>query len=370
MLLVGCGRWNFDSRDAGAGTATDACVAGSGPTVERVQSGDLVIAAPSSAGSFGLLEPAPSDRTILFFSLREVEPSPKYGAVACALVANNVSCARPLAGTDTGSGEIRIHWTAVTFASGVSVQRGVQTGLTPFTIAPVDLASSFVVLGGCAMNTGNTWGTDEYARAKLTDAQTLDLHKFADEPTNIAWQVVSMTGASVQRGATTLDATQTGTTAEIGPAGSTGFLLLSYSADTISQFSAAATSLSGSVESDVVTFNRGGTQLPLDISWEVIALPFATARGTAMLPSGTTQVTEPVAGLVGASAVALASSQALFGQSGGLTNYNLMPEPDLVGEAAVTLTPVDGGVVLERATAVGDTKVSWAAIDFSRPACR
>src|SRR5262249_30340653 len=153
----------------------------------------------------------------LFVSIAEDESSPQYGAVNCILqdadaismTPAGIRCRRTTAGTDTAgsTGEIHVRWTVASFTSGVTVHRGqANTGFTnPSTLplaTPVDPSSSFVVLTGIDTG-GGGWGSNEFQRATLVDAQTIDLRTNV-AGSEVAWQVVTVTGVSVQRGSTSL----------------------------------------------------------------------------------------------------------------------------------------------------------------------
>src|SRR5688500_14661840 len=167
LLLVGCGRLHFDEL-RGACEPDDVRVA-------EVMSFGMTMGASETSASLAIERPL--ERTILFTSVQQAEPSPTYGHMMCELTAAGVQCNRTMAGTDyaASTGEIRFRITLVTFAAGVRVQRGVTSPSASIAIDPVSLASSFVVLGGGWDNAGGSWGTNEYVRARLADSTTLEL---------------------------------------------------------------------------------------------------------------------------------------------------------------------------------------------------
>lgn len=368
MLATGCGRIGFDELPPDSADAT-ACTV-SAPTVERVANGTFVVGATEAMHDALIV--APLDRSVLFLSVREAEPTPDYGAIECDLTASAISCIRPLAGTDyaASTGELFVTYSVVTFSNGVTVQRGIQAGSTPVPIAPVPLASSFVLLAGDGTNNGNSWGTNEYQRAVLSAAQ-LDVAELDVSNQNISWQVVTFQGASVERGTASLTQTDAGATATLANVTPGSFPLVSYTSDSSLGLGAQHSSLLARIAQSSLVMERQPGGSPLEISWEVITLPFATVRGETSLAAGESQATVMIPGLHGSSTAVIASQQAVLGQSGGGTTFTTAApgEDDLVGEASVTLTPFDDQIVLERSSARGASQFAWAAIDFSRPTC-
>lgn len=362
LCATACGRIGFDAGSVDAPTCP-ASVA----VVEQVVSGTLVVGATEVMHVTPLS--VPLDRSVLFTSLREAEPSPVYGVTACELKAAGVACSRPLAGTDyAGStGEITVRYSVVVFASGVTVQRGSALTTPPFAINTVPLASSFVLLGGSDINTGNSYGTDEYARAELM-ASAVDVRDFDVTAAAYRWQVVTLAGATVERGTQLLPAGAVMTAQGLKSATAGSFPLVSYTGDSNVGFGAATGALLARIDGESIVLEREQGTMPLDASWEVITLPFASTRGETTFVVGQRQATVSVPGLRGGTSVALASSQALFGPSGGKTNY-AGPEGDLVAESSVTLTAVDDNIILERATADSDSVFDWVAIDFATSIC-
>jgi hypothetical protein len=352
-----------------------ACTSGGqAPVFESMTSGDLVIDAMQAQNTFAVT--LPLDRTILFTSVRESEPSPRYGGVTCQLhdvdmvqmLPAGITCDRANAGTDSGTGQIVIHYTAVTFSSGVFVQRGLANtnaaNPASISLSTIDPTQSFVLLGGTLVG-GSGWGNNEFVRAQLTGAQTLDI-RTAVNGTQVAWQVVNMTGTNVQRGTTSLGSgvTQQQVSITSAPAGS--LVLASYTTDNASGIEASSLMLQTTlVDTTTVAFDRDTGGSALNVSWEVISLPFATHAGSTQLGAGTSSATEPVAGnFSSASSVAIATTQALLGQATGSTSY-AGPALDLPGEASVTLTTGTNSVSLQRASSQASADISWTVIDFA-----
>lgn len=343
------------------------------PILQGVTSGELTIGATETTASAALA--VPLDTSILFSSVRENEPSPRHGGVQCTLHGDiamgpvaGVTCYRNTAGTDfAGSnGIVTVRWSVATFTSGVTVQRGatVTSGATPVTLTAVDPAQSFVLLGG-VFNTGSGWGNNEFVRAQLTSGTSLLIETNAPS-TEVPWQVVSMVGASVQRGTASLSSAQTDLAVTIPTAPAGTIVLASYTTDNVSGIAAAAMML-GTQLADPTTlaFHRGAGGSTLQVAYEVISLPFATASGVSTFAAGQTTATHGVPGLSGTASVALAGSQAINGQSSGSTTY-AGTDLDIVGEAQATLTASAGLVTVQRTATQATASIPWAAIDFSR----
>jgi hypothetical protein len=382
LAAFGCGDNRTDAVQPDSSLAPDAvadaapCVpATNTPVLASLTSGDLVISAAQQQNTVDMT--VDLSHSILFFSLRENEASPQYGGVQCILrdadqvAPAGLRCRRNTAGTDTSgsTGDVTVHWTIATFASGVTVQRGSSnTGFTnPSTImlpTAVDPKSSFVLLGGLAVG-GGGWGSNEFTRAVLVDANTLDI-RTAVAGSDVAWQVVTMAGASVQRGTTTI---ATGDTSATVPTMSDGNLaLVSYNTDNASSIASASLMLEGALNGSSLTLKRGAGGTALDVSWEVVKLPFFARSFTTEFAPGETTKSQAIDGLLAASSVALASGQAALGQSGGRTDY-AGASLDLLGEAAATLTTADGSVAIDRIPTASTSSISWTAINFAHDRC-
>lgn len=344
------------------------------PVLGSIASGDLVIASTEQFHSAALTVDLPS--SILFTSVSEDEKSPNFGSVICSLHADDVdlglagvTCRRNDIGTDTASssGTITVHWTVATFTSGVTVQRGeANTNATDpldVTLTSIDPASSFVLLGG-QVNNGSGWGSNEFVRAEILDATTLDLHTFV-AGTTLTWQVVSMVGATVQRGSTTLGTAETTKDVTITTAPTGSMVLASYTTDNASGISASAMMMATTITSPTtISLSRSAGGSNLDISWEVISLPFATHYGVAAFGNGQTAQSIPVSGIAAATSVALGSSQSILGQTFGSTTY-AGTDGDLVGEASATMTTGAGTLSMVRSASQSASSIPWTVIDFA-----
>ncbi|HSN27230.1 MAG TPA: hypothetical protein VLT45_13130 [Kofleriaceae bacterium] len=350
------------------------CTVGTAPVVSSVTSGDLTIDAASKYTNVAMT--VDSTKSILFTTLAEAEPSPTYGGVMCYLhgaltnpaLPAGMLCSRATAGTDTGSGVINVHWTVVTFSSGVTVQSGIAntgtTNPTTVTLNTINPSESFVVLNGI-LTGGTGWGNNEFQRAQITSSTSLDIRATV-AGAQTAWQVVDMTGASVQRGTASFasgDTTQNVTIAN-APSGSVPFV--SYTTDNSSGIAAAALMLQSRLSNNTtLELKRSAGGAALNIAWEVVSLPFATYSGVTNLAAGQASTSVSIAGISGTQSVGVCSSEGLLGPSTGSTTY-AGSSLDLVGEAAATLTTSAGALAIARSSSQASATFPWTVIDFSK----
>lgn len=156
------------------------------------------------------------------------------------------------------------------------------------------------------------------------------------------------------------------TTASADPG---SLVLTSYSTDNVSGVAAATLMLRSSMSNPTtLDLSRGLAGSGLDVSWEVVTLPFEAHSGTTTFAAGELSKSEAIMGATPANSVALASNQSIMGQASGSTNY-AGAELDLLGEASATLTPTIGGLTLQRASSQASATIGWTAIDFSMDHC-
>ena len=343
------------------------------PVVESITSGDLVIGAADNENTVPLT-PA-LERSVLFTSMSEIEASPAFGAVNCNLLLTGIDCKRTSPGTDvaTSTGVVTIHWTVATFTSGVAVQRGVAdtnvTNPSDAVLAPaIDPTKSFVVLNG-VIGGGSGWGNNEFTHARIVDGTTLEIAHNAPGA-KVSWQVVTMDGASVQRGTAAFVTNVLTQTATLTTPVSAGALLLStYTTDNPSSFAAGSLMLqAGLASSTQVKFDRILPGVALDVAWEVASLPVLTKQVTTDFAAGEGTKTTSLAGITATSTVGVATNQAVLGSSNGSTAY-AGADTDLLGEAAATFSVADGAVTVRRASTQSTASITWTIIDFSRDRC-
>ncbi|MDX2089251.1 MAG: hypothetical protein SFX73_15450 [Kofleriaceae bacterium] len=348
-----------------------------GPQLSGLQRGSLVFGANDRA-AFAPLADVPMDRSVLFTTLRQREASPANGAVLCRMMPADstkpfgIRCQRWTQGSDTpgSQGVIDIQWAVATFSSGVSVQHGDANtaARNPFTVTlpqAVDLARSFVLLSGEWVRQPD-WGNNEFVKARLVDERTLDVRTAAGG-TETWWQVVTVDSAVVQRGTTSLATAATTASVPISNA-QDALVVASYTANATGATAAASMMVDIANRGTQLEISRRQGGVPIEVAWEVVSLPFFSKAFTTELAAGEAMKTTSIPDLPAASSVALASTQSVLGPSTGATTYNGNPA-DLIGEAAVTLTPRDGDVVVQRTSTTAAATISWTVLDLAHAPC-
>jgi hypothetical protein len=380
MTAFGCGdNANHETNDAQPPDGPpDACV----PTTVKLQaltSGDLPIDATQREVFLDMSPPL--DRSILFFSVRESESSPKYGAILCELrpadtvaaTPAGLSCRHESFGSDnTPATPVTVHWTVATFETGVTVQRGsVDTStLTPLTatLSPaVDPSSSFVVIGG-TLSGGGGWGNNDFTQAVLTNGSTLTIKQSAPGAI-VPWQVVQVQGARVQRGTTTLATSDTEKQVALTGVTPGSFALASYTSDNPASIAAGSLMLQATLNAGSLELQRGLGGTNMEVAYEVVTLPFPAHQYTTDFAVNETSMRQPVPGLSAATSVAFATTQGAIGQSSGRTAFADPVILDRLGEATITLTVAAGSVNVARASAMSTASITWNAIDFGTDPC-
>ena len=216
------------------------------------------------------------------------------------------------------------------------MQRGLaNTGVTdPSTISltSATTSESFVVLGGM-FNNGTGWGNNEFVRAQLVDAQTLDLRTNV-AGTQVPWQVVDMVGVrAAGYGVRNRRYAATGhdhvrAIWQHGPR---------ELHDRQRERIAAAALTMQTALSDSSNDFPASTETWVVPTWTCpgrSSAPFCNAHGIGFFAAAeTTQSASVTGGITASTSVAFSGSQALLGASTGSTDYN-GPDVDLVGEAA------------------------------------
>ena len=248
------------------------------------------------------LAPAVSpSRTVVLCSSRTNSSSPS-SRPTCELTGGGATLTVALG---IANANTVVQYDVVEFDGGATVQRGLASFGTSATLVSVpltsvDLTRTFVLVG--QRTTSTATGADERwtIRAQLTGATTLELRRNETGiAVDVAWQVVTLDGASVQRGLTTLGGA-TSTTASIGavdPAKS--FLVMSLRGATGVAGVESRYTVTGELTSPTqLTFTRVSSTSSVDISWEVVALDDGTGvqRGAAVTAtSGVALMSAPLA---------------------------------------------------------------------------
>lgn len=214
-----------------------------------------------------------------------------------------------------------VDWEAIEFQSGVSVQRrdttfGAATTTVNVPITAVNLSESFVLIS-LAANTGSQVIDEQWTvRARLTSSTNLELSRNESGiALNVYWQVVSYTGASVQRRDTTIAAAASSITVPIASVNAaTTFLLFTQRADAAVNGSESQYQVRGRITSPTqLTFDRTSTTNSVDISWQVITLNDGSSVQSGSIPiAGTDSV-----GTATLSSVTLSRSASFISVRGG-----------------------------------------------------
>jgi len=379
LAAVGCGDNNDSTVDAAViDAAPDACV---GSTARgTVTRGDITI--DSTQRTVFMAMSPPLDRSVLFFSVREAESSPRFGAVRCELVPENTATATPAGlacehespGTDSNPVvPITVHWQVVTFDQGVKVLRGLTdtSAVNPQTVtlpSSVDPAKSFLVLGG-AWAGGGGWGSNDFSIAELKNATTLEIRHNA-MGSIVPWQVLQIDGAKVQRGTTTLSTTDVMKSVTLTGVAPGSIVLATHTNDNASSIIASPMMLQATLVSESsLVFKRTMPGTAMDVAYEIITLPFFAKQFTTDFAASEATKMQSVANLPAASSVAFSTMQAIAGHSSGSTAYADATTLDLVGEAMATFTITAGAVSVQRASATSTASITWNVVDFGNDVC-
>ncbi len=185
-----------------------------------------------------------------------------------------------------------VEWQAIEFASGVNVQRrdtvfGAATTTVNVPISAVNLSESFVLISVAANSGSQTIDEQWTARAQLTSTTKLELSRNESGiALNVYWQVVSFTGASVQRGLTTIGAgagSATAAIASVNPA--TTFLLSTQQGAAAVNGSESQYQVRGRITSPTqLTFDRTSTTSSVEVAWEVVTLNDGSSVQSGSIP--------------------------------------------------------------------------------------
>jgi hypothetical protein len=316
-------------------------------------------------------------KSILFASIRENEVEPREGAVICELFSSTeIRCQRQF--TSGGpADDITIRWYVVEFTSGVTVQRGTTNANSTAnqTIAAVNVARSFVVLGGALRSFADgMWNYDNFVRAQLTSSTNLEIAFYSDQQ-DVHWQVVTFDTAAVQRPAAPIAWTDGSTLLDVTlPTAidtTRSFLLFSYTYQG-GGVPRNESMLTGRIlNGTTLRFTRGaGVSGADDISlaYEVVSVPYRVQHTVSSLGAGLASLPVPLAAVNTGGAVAFSGNQAPIAQSAGGTD--LAPAGGPVGVSTFT-HHVSGPntLTLTRTNTTAAADVGWFVIDFSSPFC-
>ncbi len=282
-------------------------------SVKSVQTGTVTM---STATQTAAITTVDTSRSFVVCTNRTNSSNPTNRAT-CVLGASSVT----ITSSATNASEV-VRWHVVEFEGGVTVQRGTASfsttdSLLNVGISTVDLSKSFVLISE-RMNSTNQGIDDQWTiRARLTTTTNLELSRNGTGTAlTVAWQVVQMEGASVQRGLTTIAAAASSATAAIGSV-TTGasFLVMSRrgavaSAGIETQYQGRGEISNGTT----LTFSRDSTTNSVEVAWEVVTLSDGTSvqRGAAAAATTETILNATL------SAVVLAQSVPFISIRGGV----------------------------------------------------
>ncbi|MFZ1060311.1 MAG: PQQ-binding-like beta-propeller repeat protein [Candidatus Rokuibacteriota bacterium] len=263
-----------------------------------------------------------------------------------------------------------VRWYVVEFEGGVFVQRSTQAFTTAQTTlnvpipTAVDLSKSFVLISerdGASTNQGID---DQWAfRARLTTSTNIELSRLGSgtlAPT-VAWQVVQMEGASVQRGLTTIAAAASSATAAISSV-TTGasFLVMSRRGVVASAGIETQYQVRGEItNATTLTFSRDSTTNTVDIAWEVVTLSDGTSVQRGAAAAATTETT---LNATLSPAVILAQSVSFASARGGVDVNSDLDSTSWT--ASITTTT---NLQLQRGSAQSvDSNIAWEVVQFFR----
>lgn len=278
------------------GSSTDATAL---PLVRR---GSCNIADNASNSRCELSPPLPGNdlsRSFLLFSSTGGDASASLSNVACKLDATTnaaVVCNRAGDGAaPAGDQSLLIEYQVVSYgrsvdAGGITVQH-VPSGVTdssgsfPVTIAPVPTGESFVLFS--TYGTGSENGADDFPTMHLENGTTLRVLSAGAK--NYEAQVVSISGAQVDRGEAVLDAGVFFTQVPGIPAADVSRAFLLYSVRGVDRPDGGVQEMCkrqvrGGFDGGAVYFARGfnaATECgvdPVQIRWEAVRLPAASAQ--------------------------------------------------------------------------------------------
>jgi outer membrane protein assembly factor BamB len=208
-------------------------------------------------------------RSVLFMTVSADNTDPNNGLVRGQLTSGtNIQFNRT--GTTT---TVTIKWMVATFGRAVSVQRGttaVTAGPMNVALTAVDLSKTFVITTW--QKIGSTYGADDILRSRLTSTTNLEFsHGTGTFDGTADWQVITMDGASVQSGDTTIASGASSLTVPVTAVDTTKtFLLASWTSDTDG---IGMNYVRGRITSPTqLTFDRGVTGSTLSLTWYLVTL--------------------------------------------------------------------------------------------------
>jgi uncharacterized protein (UPF0179 family) len=333
-------------------------------SIRNVQTGEVSFSTISQTVTLPTALNA-TNRSLLFFSERaNANASDQY------LVRGNITNTTTLTFAKNNSGtSVTVRWYVAEFDSGVTVQRGTATQsatTTNQTITAVNLAESFVLVS--RERSGTTFSNDDWLRSRLTSTTNLEMALNSGTGNTNDWQVVSFTGASVQRGLLTLASASTSTTQAITAIDTTrSFVLFSYSSPNGTNNNIGQKMVRGWLShGNQITFDRNNTGVALSIAWEVVQLPAGNSvqEGLRNIASAVSSGDVTISSIDTTRSVTFSGSQSLGGQSWGKSAYSADDNP---GVASFTHRFFNSTTLrLERAFTSAATDAAYFVVQFAR----
>lgn len=169
-------------------------------TLSGIQKGTTTLSAGSNSVAQAITSLTLS-QSFLVFNIRIDDADPgDYMVGGYISATNQLIFTRQNAG---GSPVAIIEWQVFSFSSGVSVQRGISTGVSAaginIPITAVNLSQAFATVN--VHKDGGQFGVDDGVTADLTSTTNLFLDREAGgaDPQFVYWQVIEWTGSSVQK---------------------------------------------------------------------------------------------------------------------------------------------------------------------------
>lgn len=331
--------------------------------IKGVQTGEMVITGNSDTDTINAVNLSSS---IFFNTLRGSENDPQDGMARCWMTSSTeVRCDRDSNDND----DLTIRYYVAEFSSGVNVQRGCEShGSTTENIAlspPVDLEKSFVIING-KENSGGTYDDDDFIRARLTSSTNLEIRTDNGGGGIECWQVIEYTGASVQRDIVSLADTSVNVDLPRGVNLNQSFVLFSqYNSNNGGMDRHTAQGIF--LDTDTLQFTRESGSGTMYIAWEVIEFHDNTFIQSGSQNFNTSTVLETItlsSAINTSKSVAFLSSQNIWGQSGGKTNYCCDDDPAAAQFTAKIISSTQ--IELERQLTDSSTAdAGWFVVEFS-----
>lgn len=326
-----------------------------------MQSGTATIANGSTTGTATLGTAVDSAKSFLTFSVKadSTNWTPTCGQIMGDFTSYG-SSQTALTFTRQGTSctnAINIEYYVATFGSGVTVQRGIATTTsatsTNVTLSPsVDTTKSFPLINletDGASYDGNDWVIPTLTNLTGNNASTLNLATNSSSGTlsEVAWQVVTYTSASVQAGTATIAGASSSTTASISSVTTGKSWLVYYSNyNAAGSGNAADESVEGKFNSSTqLSFARGSTGAT-SVSLQYFVVSFTdnstVQSGNISLSAGATSGTGTITTVDTTASLPVAGG--LYGRGGQSSNttnsdtYNAQGTVDLTNSTTVTFT--------------------------------